>query len=129
MKSVLLGMLIAVIAIGGGIFLFSRAGSQPAAPAGSNVAVVEGKQVVTINAKGGYAPRVTVAKAGMATDLKIVTRGTFDCSSALTIPSIGYRTNLPPSGETVVEVPPQKTGTKLQGVCSMGMYNFSIAFE
>jgi plastocyanin domain-containing protein len=130
MKSIFLGMLVSVIAVGGAVVLFSRGGTPVAeVPAGANVSLVGDKQVVTISAKGGYSPRVTVAKADTLTTLKVTTHGTFDCSSALTIPSIGYRANLPPSGETLVELPPQKAGTKIQGLCSMGMYNFSIAFE
>ena len=95
----------------------------------SNVSVVDGKQIITINAKGGYSPRLTMAKAGIPTVIKMDTRGTFDCSSAITIPSIGYRSNLPPSGETLIDVPAQNAGTTLQGLCSMGMYNFSINFN
>jgi len=95
----------------------------------SNVSMVDGKQIITINAKGGYSPKLTTAKAGIPTVIKMETQGTFDCSSAITIPSLGYRNNLPPSGETLIDVLPQNTGTTLQGLCSMGMYNFSINFN
>jgi len=95
----------------------------------NNVSVINGKQIIEIDAKGGYTPRITSAKAGLPTTLKVSTRGTFDCSSALVIPSLGYRNNLPPSGKTLVEIPPQDSGTTLQGLCSMGMYNFQIQFE
>lgn len=95
----------------------------------NNVSLVDGKQVITINAKGGYAPKVTTAKAGIPTVIKVDTQGTFDCSSALTIPSLGYRKNLPPSGETLIDVPPQKTGTSMRGLCAMGMYNFTVNFN
>lgn len=95
----------------------------------NNVSIVDGKQVIAITAKGGYSPRVTNAKAGIPTVIKMDTRGTFDCSSALAIPSIGYQKNLPPSGETTIELPPQKAGTNMRGLCAMGMYNFSINFD
>ena len=95
----------------------------------NNVSMVDGNQVITITAKGGYLPRVTAAKAGIPTIIKVDTRGTFDCSSALVIPSLGYRKNLPPSGETFIDVPPQEVGAKLQGLCAMGMYNFLINFD
>ncbi len=95
----------------------------------SNVAIVDEKQVITINAKGGYSPQVTHAKADTPTIIKVVTNGTFDCSSALSIPSLQYQKNLPATGETLIDVPAQSMGTTLQGVCSMGMYNFSILFE
>lgn len=39
------------------------------------------------------------------------------------------RKNLPPSGTTDIEIPPQKAGAVVQGLCAMGMYNFSIKFE
>jgi plastocyanin domain-containing protein len=94
-----------------------------------NVQMVDGKQVITITAKGTYSPRFTTAKAGVPTVIKMATRGTFDCTAALTIPSLSYEKNLPPSGETLIDVPPQKAGTTLRGVCAMGMYNFSIAFN
>ncbi|MEK7585176.1 MAG: hypothetical protein AAB455_01495 [Patescibacteria group bacterium] len=94
-----------------------------------NVAMVDGKQVITISAKGGYSPRVTAAKADLPTVLKVSTSGTFDCSSALAIPSLGYRKNLPPSGVVEIELPPQAAGSKLNGLCAMGMYNFSINFN
>ncbi len=96
---------------------------------GNNVSIVDGKQIIEISAKGGYAPRNTAAKAGIPTIIKVKTRGTFDCSSALVIPSIGYRGNLPPSGETIIDVPPQKAGSVLRGLCAMGMYNFSVEFN
>ncbi len=94
-----------------------------------NVSIVDGKQIIEIRAKGGYSPRVTNAKANLPTVIKMDTQSTFDCSSALVIPGLGYRNYLPPSGETLIDVPPQKSGAKLQGLCSMGMYNFSINFN
>ena len=91
--------------------------------------MVDGKQIITINAKGGYSPKLTTAKAVMPTVINMKTQGTFDCSSALTIPSLGISKNLPPTGETLIDVPPQNAGTTLQGHCSMGMYNFAINFN
>lgn len=124
----IVSIVIALIFLGGVIVL-----SLPTAPTKqvtqNNAATIDGKQVVEINAKGGYSPRTNVAKADTPTIIKVKTAGTFDCSAALTIPSIGYQTFLPPSGETLIEIPPQKKGTTLQGVCSMGMYNFSISFS
>ena len=95
----------------------------------NNVTIVDGKQIITINAKGSYSPKITTAKADMPTVIKMTTQGTFDCTSALTIPSLGYRANLPPSGETLIDVPPQKAGAKIQGICAMGMYNFAVNFN
>ena len=98
-------------------------------PVYTNVSATGDSQIIEISAKGGYSPRVTAAKAGMPTILRLNTRGTFDCSSALTIPSLGYRVNLPPSGSTEVKLPAQQAGTVLHGVCAMGMYNFAVNFN
>ncbi len=94
-----------------------------------NVNIVDGKQIITITAKGGYSPKTTVAKANIPTVIRMETRSTFDCSSALTIPAVGYRGNLPPSGETDIDIPAQTPGTKINGICSMGMYRFTVNFE
>lgn len=127
-------LIISVVAITifvGGVILLAQGGndSEKITPSTNNVGIIDKKQVITINAKGGYSPRMTTAKADMPTVIKVMTNGTFDCSSALTIPSLNYRTNLSPSGVTEVEVPPQKSGTTLQGLCAMGMYNFSVKFN
>jgi plastocyanin domain-containing protein len=95
----------------------------------ANVKIVDGKQVVQINAKGGYAPRVTAAKANTPTVINVQTNGTFDCSSALTVPALGFRKMLPSSGVTPIEIPPQQPGTTIKGVCSMGMYSFAVNFN
>ena len=126
---------IIAIIIGGafvvGAFMLSQ--DKATAPvdtvSANNVTIENGKQIVTISAKGGYSPRVSRAKADMPTLLKVETVGTFDCSSALSLPSIGYQENLPPSGVTEIELPPQKAGSTFEGLCAMGMYGFEIAFE
>ena len=94
-----------------------------------NVTIADGKQVVEILAKGTYQPRLTAAKANIPTTIKVYTLGTFDCTLALTIPSLGYRTMLPRTGETLIELPAQKEGTTLQGLCGMAMYNFLVMFN
>lgn len=114
-----------VVVIGAAL-VFSLGGSSGAST--ENVSIVDGKQVITITAKGGYLPRNTTAKAGVPSVLKMDTNGTYDCSIALSIPSIGYRNNLPPQGETLIDVPAQPAGTKMRGICSMGMYSFTVNF-
>ena len=126
-KTTVISIIFAAVLIAGAIFLTGN--KNPAGDGGSNVNIIDGKQIITISAKGGYAPRVTTAKADMPTVIKIDTKGTFDCSLALVIPSLGYRNNLPPSGETLIDIAPQKAGTKLQGLCAMGMYSFLINFN
>lgn len=128
MKSTIVAVIFAGLLIGGAILLSNR--PLPGAIAdGSNVSFIEGKQIIEIGAKGGYAPRETMAKADVPTILRVATMGTFDCSSLLTIPAIGYQNSLPPSGTTDIEIAPQKAGTTLQGLCGMGMYNFSLTFN
>ena len=97
--------------------------------AASNVSVVDDTQVIMLDAKGGYSPKVTMANANTPTVIRVRTNGTFDCSSALTIPSIGYSGNLPPSGETDITLAPQEAGATLDGICAMGMYSFQIRFN
>ncbi len=126
-KITLLSIIFAAVLIFGAVFLVGNDDST--GEEGNNVSIVDGKQIITINAKGGYAPRKTSAKADVSTVIKMDTKGTFDCSSALVIPSLGYRKNLPPAGETLIDLPPQKAGSKLQGLCAMGMYSFSIEFN
>ena len=95
----------------------------------NNVEVRDGVQYITINAKGGYSPQVSTAKAGIPTKLIMKTGGTFDCSASLAIRSIGYQKILPQNGEEIIDIGTPKAGEPLQGVCSMGMYNFSINFS
>ncbi len=95
----------------------------------NNVTVENGKQIVTISAKGGYLPRISEAKADMPTTLRVDTNGTFDCSASLNIPSMNYQKNLPATGVTDIEIPAQKAGSTFEGLCGMGMYRFEIAFK
>lgn len=125
-------IVVSIITAGAVFFIVNGNRSRnplPAMSSGNNIVTTEGKQIVEITAKGGYSPRATTAKADTPTVLKVKTNGTFDCSSALVIQSLGYRKNLPPSGETLIEVPPQKAGSILRGVCAMGMYNFEVSFS
>ncbi|HLD70738.1 MAG TPA: cupredoxin domain-containing protein [Negativicutes bacterium] len=128
MKIIIISILAVAVVAGGAMLVISGA-SNSSSQTVDNVSMVGGKQIITISAKGGYSPRLTNAKAGVPTVIKMNTQGTFDCSSAIVIPSLGYRSNLPPSGETLIDVPPQNAGTALQGLCSMGMYSFSINFN
>jgi plastocyanin domain-containing protein len=131
-----LGSIIIIILFIGlviGVFLLSKRSiannTQPLPTAANNIQIEDGTQVISINAKGGYTPRKTIAQANTPTILKIKTNSTFDCSASLVIPSIGYKNNLPSSGETIINIPPQKSGSTLKGLCSMGMYSFTINFN
>lgn len=95
---------------------------------GQNVETRDGIQYITINAKAGYSPKVSTAKAGIPTKLIIRTNGTYDCSASLVIRSIGYQKILPQTGEDIIDVGTPQIGQPLKGVCGMGMYNFFINF-
>lgn len=132
MKNTIISVLVAVILIGGA-FIFTRGGSNSKTTgenvvAANNVTIENGVQIIEIKARGGYSPRTSVAKAGMPTILRFSTGGTFDCSSAVRIPSLNISRNLPISGVTDIELPSQGAGT-LQGTCGMGMYPFEIDFQ
>lgn len=129
MKTVLLTALVVVFIGGGLIWLISSGDATSPTGNQNNVAMVNGKQIIEITARGGYAPRATTAKAGVPTIIKLKTNGTFDCSSSVVIPSLGYRNYLPATGETEVVVPEQKPGAVIQGTCAMGMYHFNISFN
>lgn len=135
MKAITISIILAGLLIGGAI-IYANQSRQPATltdqagqPNINNVSIVDGKQIIEIGAKGGYSPRITTAKANMPSIIRMSTKGSFDCSSAVSIPGLGYRANLPPTGTTDIEVPPQKPGSALQGLCAMGMYNFQIKFN
>jgi len=103
------------------------ADSNPQIPA-DNVSIENGVQIIEIQAKGGYLPRVSVARAGIPTIIRFNTKGTFDCSSSVRIPSMNIFKNLPQSGTTDVDLGTQPAGT-LQGTCGMGMYPFEVEFK
>lgn len=135
MKTITISIVAGIIVILAGVTLAGgfRPAPTPGVPQWSAAIAdstdADGKQIVTITARGGYTPKVSIAKAGVPTVIRVVTNNTFDCSSSISIPSIGYRNNLPRTGTTDIEVPAQAAGTKLQGSCSMGMYGFTVDFE
>jgi plastocyanin domain-containing protein len=94
----------------------------------NNVSIVDGKQIIEIQAKGGYTPRKSIAKAGIPTILRMNTKGTFDCSSSIRIPSMNLFKSLPQSGVTDIDLGTQKAGV-VNGSCGMGMYPFEIDFQ
>lgn len=95
----------------------------------SNVTIKDNIQYITVSAKGGYTPTLSIAKGGMPTKLIVKTDGTYDCSSSLVVRSTGYRGMLPATGETMVDLTSPKAGETIQGICSMGMYSFNVKFN
>lgn len=98
------------------------------APPVNNVSIVDGKQIIEINAKGGYQPRKSIAKAGIPTIIRFTTSGTFDCTSYVRIPNMDITKILPQTGSTDVEIGSSETKV-LKGSCGMGMYPFEIDFQ
>ena len=128
MKATIISIIVAVVLIGGA-FIFTRDGGDTGQVINANnVSVVDGKQIIEIKAKGGYTPRVSIAKANMPTILRFDTNGTFDCSASVRIPSMNITKVLPNSGATDIDLGTAKLGT-LQGSCGMGMYPFEIEFQ
>lgn len=128
MKATIISIIVAVILIGGA-FMLTRSGSSTEQMANANnVSIVDGKQIIEINAKGGYQPRKSIAKAGIPTIIRFNTKGTFDCSSSVRIPSMNISKILPQSGSTDIDIGDSKIGT-LQGSCGMGMYPFEVEFQ
>lgn len=128
MKSFVWGILIAVVLVGGGFVLLRGNDGSVATVASdetSNVSVVDGTQIVTIKAKGGYQPVTSTVKAGVPTVLRFETSGTFDCSSSVRIPSLNISRILPSTGTTDIAIGALQPGT-FQGTCSMGMYRFDL---
>lgn len=121
---------IGALVLGVGIIAFALIAS-PDSPNPSNeetVRLVDGVQYIRVNALGGYSPEKITAKAGIPIKLEVMTKGTYDCSSAFGIPALGITKQLPPSGITTFDLPSQEQGSKIVGTCSMGMYSFEMQF-
>ena len=132
MNKTALSIITLALVVGIGIIFLGNAKSNPetgSAQPIQNVEIRDGVQYVTISAKGGYAPRVSSAQAGIPTKLIVKTDGTYDCSASLVIRSVGYRKILPQTGEEIIDIGTPEAGTSFQGTCSMGMYNFTITFS
>ena len=125
-------ILVSIVAVGvliaGAIMFSGGSKSSQDIPTKENVSVVDSKQIIEITAKGGYLPRISLAKSGIPTILRVNTNGTFDCSSFVRIPSMNITKILPNSGTTDIDLSNPQVGT-LQGTCGMGMYRFSVEFQ
>lgn len=133
MKTTAISIILAGVLIGGAIILSQNKGSDSVRAVrqvvnANNVSIVDGKQIVEITARGGYQPRVSTAKAGIPTIIRFNTKGTFDCSSSVRIPSLGITKVLPQTGSTDIDIGTQKIAS-LQGSCGMGMYPFEVDFN
>jgi hypothetical protein len=136
MKAILASSIFGLLLIAGAV-IYSRSADEynpaPIDNAGGagmkidNVSVVDDVQIVELQAKGGYWPRKSVAQAGVPTILRFNTKGTFDCSSYIRIPSLKIAKALPQTGQTDIDLGIQEKGV-FRGSCGMGMYPFEIEF-
>lgn len=127
-KTVSIIITIALI-IGIGIIFIGNSNSKTIAVSLQNSEIKDGIQYITINARGGYSPRISSAKADIPTKLIVNTNNTYDCSAALSIKSLNYRKILPQTGNTEIDIGIPKANEPLRGVCAMGMYSFVVNFE
>ena len=131
MNSTVISLLATIMIIGGALLFSSHSGSPQVVdttPRVNNVSMENGKQIVEVSAKAGYLPKKTIAKIGVPTVLRLKTDGTFDCSSALRIPSMGINKHLPASGTTDIDIGTPQVAS-ITGVCVMGMYSFRVDFQ
>ena len=120
-----------VLVIGIGIIFWGQSKNDSGlvgTESAQNIEIRDGIQYITINARGGYSPKVSLVQANIPTKLVMKTNSTYDCSASLVIRSIGYQKILPNTGEEIIDLGTPRTGT-LQGLCSMGMYNFAVNFN
>lgn len=90
----------------------------------------EAQQIVEVTASsGGYSPRKIETKASIPTILVMKSEGAYGCERAFNIPDLNLSEILPENGQTEFDLGTQAKGTKLLGVCSMGMYYFQIFFN
>jgi plastocyanin domain-containing protein len=124
-----LGLIIGGIAIGivAAVLLVGGSSNSSQNTPVNNVTVADGKQIIEINVKGGYQPQKSIAQSGIPTIIRFKTKGTFDCSSSLRIPTMNIFKMLPSSGNTDIDIGTQDV-SKLLGSCGMGMYRFEIDF-
>jgi plastocyanin domain-containing protein len=139
MKGTYISIIVAVVLMLGALMLSlmggngigTQTGVQTNVSAGgnsSNVSMVDGKQIIEIEVKGGYRPGKSIAKAGVPTIIRFKTNGTFDCSSSVRIPNLNFSQTLPQTGTTDINVGTSTVGV-LQGTCGMGMYRFEVEFR
>ncbi len=129
-KTSLIAITIVILGIIASIFILgSKSNGGANSASAENSQIKDGVQYITINAGGGYSPKVSSAKAGIPTKLIVKTNGAYDCSSSLAIHSLGFQKILPQTGETLIDVGTPKAGEPLRGVCGMGMYSFLVNFN
>ncbi len=117
-----------VIILGAVVFTMEKGGDMREASRENNVHMEGATQIIEIDAKGGYVPRQSIAKAGVPTVIRFNTTATFDCSASVRIPSMDISKTLPQTGTTDIDIGTHEVGP-LEGSCGMGMYPFEVVFQ
>src|SRR3989338_9626595 len=104
-----------IISVAGLMIVFATGGSNNTAPETVETVIENGKQIITITAKGGYSPRNVTAQAGIPTLLRIKTNSTFDCSASLLIPKLGVNATLQPTGTKEIDISAAMAKGKIDG--------------
>ncbi len=92
----------------------------------SNAVLSGFSQTATITVYAtGYDPHRIKIKANLPTTLHFITRNTQGCSRALVFPTLNLQKILPPTGDTIIDLPPLAPG-RLPFSCSMGMFTGEI---
>jgi len=111
-------------------------GARPSQPSGTSDLVgvfgpsVSASSAVTITvANSGYSPVTTRARPDQPVRLALVTKNTYSCARAFVIRSLRIEKMLPETGTVMIDLPPQRAGSKLFYSCSMGMYSGVIVFD
>lgn len=115
----------------GSPYSITRLTQSVSAPAGETAASspVNTSGELTLAVKGsGYEPRTLRAPADTPIKLNLVTKDTYSCSRAFTIPELNLTKILPATGTVVIDLPAQSDGKVMAFSCSMGMYTGEIVF-
>ncbi len=135
-------LFVGLVSLDGGLNLIgsplapSRMLASLVQPRGLNLAnqvvkatVVNGVQEVNINAENnGYFPNYFGAQKEQPIRVKVSTNNVYGCTRAFVIPSMGIQEILPETGEKIIDLPAQSSGT-IYFTCGMGMYNGAIIIQ
>ncbi len=127
MKNTVVSILIVIVLIGGAL-VYRGNNNDISKESINNVFMENGKQIIEIKAKGGYSPRHSVAKAGVPTVLRFDSKGAFDCSASLYLPSLKISKILDRKEKDDIDIGVSEAGI-FNGTCGMGMYSFDIDFQ
>lgn len=94
----------------------------------SEVKIENGVQYISVDAKNGFNPKYLTLKSEIPSVLTVKTKNTYDCSSTLVIPDLKISKQLPITGNTAINIPAQKAGTKMTATCGMGHYPLYLNF-